>query len=82
MKVYGQFTFNTIRPMVGAALEGFGIAYVPEDSARSHLDAGKLVPVLDDWCQPFSGFHLYYPSRRQMNPALALVIDLLRYKAG
>ena len=82
VKVYGQFTFNTIRPMVSAALEGFGIAYVPEDSARPHLDAGKLVPVLDDWCQPFSGFHLYYPSRRQMNPALALVIDLLRYKAG
>ncbi|MBB4052136.1 DNA-binding transcriptional LysR family regulator [Devosia subaequoris] len=80
VKVDGQFTFNTVRPMIGAALQGFGIAYVPEDSAQPHLAAGKLIQVLDDWCQPFSGFHLYYPSRRQMNQAFALVIDLLRHR--
>lgn len=80
VKVDGQFTFNTVRPMISAALQGFGIAYVPEDSAQPHLKAGELIQVLDDWCQPFSGFHLYYPSRRQMNPAFALVIDLLRLK--
>ncbi|MFC3705222.1 LysR family transcriptional regulator [Devosia honganensis] len=80
VKVDGQFTFNTIRPMVNAALQGFGIAYIPEDSAQPHLATGALVQVLDDWCQPFSGFHLYYPSRRQMNPAFALVIDVLRHR--
>lgn len=80
VKVDGQFTFNTVRPMVHAALQGFGIAYIPEDSAQPHLETGELVSVLDDWCQPFSGFHLYYPSRRQMTPAFALVIDVLRRK--
>lgn len=80
VKVDGQFTFNTVRPMVNAALQGFGIAFVPEDSAQPHLQSGDLVQLLDDWCQPFSGFHLYYPSRRQMNPALALVIDVLRHR--
>lgn len=80
VKVYGQFTFNTVRPIVNAALEGFGIALVPEDTARPFIEAGTLVQVLDDWCQPFSGFHLYYPSRRQVNPAFALVIDLLRHR--
>jgi len=80
VKVDGQFTFNTVRPMVSAAVRGFGIAYVPEDSARPYLDSGELVQVLDEWCQPFSGFHLYYPSRRQMNPAFAMVIDVLRHR--
>lgn len=80
VRVDGQFTFNTVRPMLEAALAGFGIAYVPEDSAEPHLKTGTLVQVLDDWCQPFSGFHLYYPSRRQMSPALAVVVDLLRYR--
>lgn len=82
VKVDGQFTFNTVRPMVNAALQGFGIAYIPEDSAQPHIKTGELVQVLDDWCQPFSGFHLYYPSRRQMNPAFAVVIDLLRHRTS
>ena len=80
VRVEGQFTFNTVRPMVNAAIAGFGIAYVPEDTARPLLETGALVQVLDDWCQPFSGFHLYYPSRRQISPAFALVIDVLRYR--
>lgn len=78
VKVDGQFTFNTVRPIVSAALRGFGIAYVPQDSAQPHLDSGELVLLLDDWSQPFAGFHLYYPSRRQMTPAFAMVIDVLR----
>lgn len=82
VKVDGQFTFNTVRPMVKAALQGFGIAYIPEDSAKPHLEAGELVPVMDEWSPPFAGFHLYYPSRRQINPAFALVIDLLRHREG
>jgi DNA-binding transcriptional LysR family regulator len=79
VKVDGQFTFNTVRPIVSAALEGFGIGFIPEDTALPFLEAGTLVQVLDDWCQTFSGFHLYYPSRRQLNPAFAVVIDLLRH---
>jgi DNA-binding transcriptional LysR family regulator len=79
VKVDGQWTFNSIRPMVEAALAGHGLAFVPEDSVRAHIERGELVQVLDDWCQPVSGFHLYYPSRRQISPAFALVIDALRY---
>ncbi len=80
VRVEGQFTFNTVEPMVQAAIAGFGIAYVPEDSAQAHIKAGALTQVLDEWCQPFSGYHLYYPSRRQMSPAFALVVDALRYR--
>lgn len=80
VKVDGQFTFNTVRPIVSAAIEGFGVAYIPEDSALPHLQSGELVQLLDEWCQPFAGFHLYYPSRRHMNPAFALVIDVLRHR--
>lgn len=81
VRVDGQFTFNTVRPMVEAALSGYGIAYVPEDSTKAFIERGALIPVLEAWCQPFSGFHLYYPSRRQMSPAFALVVDILRYKS-
>jgi len=81
VRVDGQWTFNSIRPMVAAALEGFGIAFVPEDSVAQHLASGELVQVLDAWCQPFSGFHLYYPSRRQNSPAFQIVVDALRYRS-
>jgi DNA-binding transcriptional LysR family regulator len=64
-----------------AALDGFGVAWVPEDLARPHLAAGRLVGALDEWCQPFPGYHLYYPSRRQHAPAFALLVDALRYRA-
>ncbi len=80
VRVDGQLTFNTIRPMVTAALAGFGIALVPEDGVRQHVAGGELVQVLDEWCQPFSGFHLYYPSRRQNSPAFQIVLGLLRYR--
>jgi DNA-binding transcriptional LysR family regulator len=78
LRVEGQLIFNTMRPILTAALEGFGIAFVPEDSVRLHVARGKLVQVLDDWCQPVAGFHLYYPSRRQTSPAFKIIVDALR----
>ena len=65
--------------MLNAALAGFGLAYVPEDVAQPHLVQGRLKRVLDDWCPPFPGYHLYYPSRRHSSPAFALLVDALRY---
>ena len=66
--------------MLNAALDGFGLAYLPEGQVQPHLADGRLVRVLADWCPPFSGYHLYYPSRRQPSPAFALLVDALRYK--
>ena len=77
--VDGQLVFNNTSLILDAALAGFGLAYVPEDQVRAHLADGRLVRVLADWCPPFSGYHLYYPSRRQQTPALALLVDALRY---
>jgi DNA-binding transcriptional LysR family regulator len=78
-RVEGQLVFNNIALRLNAALEGLGLAYLPEDQVRPHLADGKLVRVLADWCPPFSGYHLYYPSRRQPTPAFALLVDALRY---
>ena len=64
-----------------SALGGLGLAYLPEDSARPHVEAGRLVPVLDDWCEPFAGYHLYYPSRKENSPALAALVDAMRVPA-
>ncbi|MCT8268989.1 LysR family transcriptional regulator [Afifella sp. JA880] len=80
VRVDGQLVFNSVAMLLKAALAGLGLAYVPEAEARPHLDAGRLVRVLTDWCEPFSGYHLYYPSRRQQSPAFALLVDALRYK--
>jgi DNA-binding transcriptional LysR family regulator len=66
--------------MLDAALAGFGLAYVPEDTVRNHLAGGRLIRVLADWCPPYPGYHLYYPSRRQPTPAFALLVDALRYR--
>jgi DNA-binding transcriptional LysR family regulator len=66
--------------MVNAALSGFGLAYVPEDLVEPHLAKARLRRVLDDWCQPYTGYHLYYPSRRQPSAAFSLVVDALRYR--
>jgi DNA-binding transcriptional LysR family regulator len=82
VRVEGQLVFNRTAPMLDAALAGFGLAYVPEDTVRSHLADGRLVRVLADWCPPYPGYHLYYPSRRQPTPAFALVVDALRYRGG
>jgi DNA-binding transcriptional LysR family regulator len=78
VRVDGQLTFNTSPPMVAAALDGLGIAFLPEEEFAPHLEKGRLVRVLEDWCPPFPGYHLYYPSRRQPSPAFSLVVDALR----
>lgn len=79
-RVAGQLVFNSIGAILNAALAGFGLAYVMEDMVTSQLANGQLVRVLEDWCQPFPGYHLYYPSRRQPTPAFAVLIDALRYR--
>lgn len=78
VRVQGQTVFNTTALMLQAALDGMGFAYVPFDLVRPHIDAGRLVPVLKDWWPSFPGYHLYYANRRQIAPALALVIEALR----
>src|SRR5436309_2369631 len=80
VRVEGRLVFNDTAQMLNAALAGFGLAYVPEDLAQPHLAKGRLRRVLEDWCPPFSGYHLYYPSRRQSSPAFALLVDALRYR--
>lgn len=82
VKVDGQLTFSSVYPMVEAALRGNGLAFVPESLVSEHISAGRLSLVLDDWSPFFSGFYLYYPSRRQISPAFALVIDALRHRAS
>jgi DNA-binding transcriptional LysR family regulator len=77
----GQLAFNTITLALDAALAGLGLAYLPEDVVQSHLAKDRLVRVLADWSAPMSGYHLYYPSRRQPTPAFALLVDTLRYHA-
>jgi len=82
VRVDGQLIFNTAQPQVDAALAALGITLLPEDEVIAHIDAGSLVRVLEDWCPPFAGYHLYYPSRRQPSPAFSLVVDALRYGEG
>jgi DNA-binding transcriptional LysR family regulator len=80
VRVEGQFTFNTIALRLNAVLAGFGLAYLPEDQIQDYLADGRLIRVLADWCPPFAGYHLYYPSRRHLPPAFALLVDSLRYR--
>ena len=82
MKVHveGKLVFNNLALRLNAALSGLGLAYLPEDQVLTHIAAGRLVRVLGDWCPPFSGYHLYYPSRRQLTPAFAIVVEALRYR--
>jgi DNA-binding transcriptional LysR family regulator len=79
VRVDGQLIFNGLVQRLNAALAGFGLAYMPEDVAQPHVAAGPLKRVLEDWCPPFPGYHLYYPSRRHSSPAFALLVDALRY---
>ena len=82
VRVDGQMVLNSTPHIVLAALEGLGMAYLPEDEFSPHIAEGRLVRVLLDWCAPFEGYYLYYPSRRQPSPAFTRVVDALRYSEG
>jgi DNA-binding transcriptional LysR family regulator len=78
VRVEGQLTFNTTFPMVDAAINGRGIAYIPENMASAAIADGRLVQVLDEWSPMFAGYHLYYPSRRQNSAAFTIIVNALR----
>lgn len=80
VRVEGQLVFNGAGALLQAALQGLGLTYLTEGHVQPYLSSGQLVRVLSDWCLPFSGYHLYYPSRRQPSPAFALLVDALRYR--
>ena len=80
VRVEGSLVFNTMALRLSAALAGLGLAYLPQDQVQAQLKNGQLIRVLADWCPPFSGYHLYYPSRRQHAPAFALLVEALRYR--
>lgn len=81
VRVDGQLVLGTATFMLMAARAGFGLAYLPEEEVRGDLESGRLIRALADWCPPFSGYHLYYPSRRQPTQAFALLVEALRYRA-
>ena len=80
VRVTGQWIYNSLSPIVRATLAGQGLAFVPEDAVAEHIAEGQLIRVLDDWCQPYTGYHLYYPNRRQSSGALAVIVEALRYR--
>ena len=80
VRVEGQLVFNNIALRLNSALAGLGLAYMPEDLALEYIAEGRLIRVLEDWCEPFPGYHLYYPSRRHSSPAFALLIEALRHR--
>lgn len=79
-RVNGQWVFNNSSSIVRTALADYGLAYVPEDMVLEHIAEGRLIRVLDDWCTPYQGYYLYYPSRRQSSRALMVVADALRHR--
>ena len=78
--VSGQITLNGVYPLLDAALDGFGLSYIPQNIVAPYLAEGRLQQVLEDWCPTFAGYHLYYPSRRQAAPAFALLLEALRFR--
>ncbi|MEB1611109.1 DNA-binding transcriptional LysR family regulator [Xanthomonas campestris] len=80
LRVAGQWVFNNSSSIVRAVLADQGLAYVPEDLVLRHVAAGRLIRVLDDWCDTYTGYHLYYPSRRESSRALAVVVEALRHR--
>lgn len=80
VRVDGQLVFNNVPLILCAAEDGLGLAFVMEDQVSEHLASGRLVRALADWCPPFAGYHLYYPSRRQPTAAFTLVVDALRFR--
>ncbi|MFW7341458.1 LysR family transcriptional regulator [Pollutimonas sp. H1-120] len=80
VKVEGQLVFNSIMHVLNAAVDGIGLAYVPEELVAPYLADGRLKEVLPDWCPYFQGYHLYYPNRRQASPAFSAFVEALRYR--
>jgi DNA-binding transcriptional LysR family regulator len=80
VRVEGQLIFNTMSLALRAVLDGLGLGYCLDDMAAEAVADGRLIRVLEDWCEPFPGYHIYYPSRRQLSPALRLLIDALRFR--
>ena len=80
VRVDGQLVLNTGLLRMNAVLAGLGLAYIPEDLVKRDIADGRLIRVLADWCAPFAGYHLYYPSRRQPTPAFAVLVEALRYR--
>ncbi|MGO4737167.1 LysR family transcriptional regulator [Bosea sp. 2KB_26] len=80
VRVEGRLAFNNVSMIARAAEAGFGLGFVMDDHVAEQLARGSLVRVLEDWCPPFSGYHLYYPSRRQPSAAFALLVDALKYR--
>ncbi|UGA45299.1 LysR family transcriptional regulator [Bradyrhizobium quebecense] len=81
VRVEGQLFFNTTSQMLEAALAGLGLTYLPEGLVQPYINKGRLKRVLEDWCAPYPGYHLYYPSRRQPSAAFALLVEALRHRA-
>lgn len=79
VRVEGQLIFNNLPPRIGAAIAGMGLAFVPEDTVERAVADGALEKVLEDWCEPFPGYYMYYPSRKQHTAAFAQLIETLRY---
>jgi len=79
VRTEGQLVFNNVAMRLDAVLKGLGLGYMPEDLVATPVADGRLIRVLSDWCEPFAGYHLYYPSRRQSTPAFALLREALRY---
>jgi DNA-binding transcriptional LysR family regulator len=82
VRVEGQLVFNEVPMILAAARAGFGIAFVLDDHVQDDLASGALTRLLEDWTPPFAGYHLYYPSRRQLSPAFALLVEALRFRCG
>nr|WP_321271015.1 LysR family transcriptional regulator [uncultured Tolumonas sp.] len=80
VQVQGQMIFNQSVHILNAALQGYGIAYLPEEQIKPYVAQGQLIQLLEPWCPTFPGYHLYFPSRRQSSPAFSLVVDTLRYR--
>ena len=80
VRVGGQLAFNNTAMIVHAAEAGFGLGYVMEDLVAEQLADHRLIRVLEDWCPPFAGYHLHYPSRRQPSAAFTLVMEALRFR--
>ncbi len=80
VRVDGPLTLNNIAPAIDAALDGVGLTYAPKDLIRRHVENGRLQEVLEDWCPTFQGYHLYYPSRRNLSPAFSAFVEAYRYR--